>query len=269
MLNPTIPVTLLQEDFAQSNDLRVLRVELAARLRAGSHLILYGPRGVGKSTLIGALDVQYRTSGTPCGLALHTAELRDIVAALADAYPDTDVEGLDKRDARVRLRLVADRTPGVLLLDHATRITTAMLGYLRRLRGGIAGALLVADVDSPRERERMRAWHAGALSIRMPLMPNRMLHRWLSAAIQTSDLPQIEPRVMRQITRYARGRIGWVEECIRRLQAGKYRQADRLHLAALCTDTEIALRESRRGPRLSRRQGQAHQQGAAHRQGEV
>jgi hypothetical protein len=44
MLNPTVPVTLLQEDFAQSNDLRVFRVELEASLRAGSHLILYGPR---------------------------------------------------------------------------------------------------------------------------------------------------------------------------------------------------------------------------------
>jgi hypothetical protein len=234
MLNPIVPVTLPREDFAESNDLRVFRVELEARLRAGSHLILYGPRGAGKSTLIGALDVQYRMSDTPCGLALHTSGLTDIVAALADAYPDTAVEELGKREARVRLRLVA-------------------------------------DVDSPRERERMRAWHAGALSIRMPLMPSQMLHRWLSAAIQTSDLPPIEPRMMRQITRNARGRIGWVQECIRRLQAGEYWQDDRLHLAALCTDTELSVRESRRGPRLSYRQGQAlaHQPGAAHRQEKV
>src|SRR6266849_5634022 len=117
--------------------------------------------------------------------------LGNFVAALVDAYPDTDIAGLSKRAARVRLHQVADRIPGVLLLDHATRMTTAMLGYLRRLRGGIAGALLVADVDSPRERERMRDWHAGALSIRMPLLPNRALLKVLLTALQAHDLPEI------------------------------------------------------------------------------
>ena len=182
--------------------------------------------------------------------------LGNFVAALVDAYPDTDIAGLSKRAARVRLHQVADRIPGVLLLDHATRMTTAMLGYLRRLRGGIAGALLVADVDSPRERERMRDWHAGALSIRMPLLPNRAPLQVLLAALQAHDLPEIEPRMLRQIIRMARGRIGWIRECVRRLQMPEYWRDDRLHWAVLYMDIEIAVRESRSGPRVSRRRGE-------------
>lgn len=235
---------------AQSREIQAFRKELGGRVLVGSHLILYGPRGSGKSTLLSALQVQFEATDTPCGLAPRTCGLPDIVAALAVAYPRTDVAGLSKRAARARLRRVADRSPGVLLLDHATRMTTAMLGYLRGLRGGIAGALLVADIDSQRERERMRAWHAGALPVRMPLMPNRTLQGFLLAAMQAYGIPKIEPRMQRQLIGLARGRIGWAKECARRLQMQQYWLDARLHLGLICTDTEIAVRQSRSGPSM-------------------
>ncbi len=127
-----------------------------------------------------------------------------------------------------------------------------MLGCLRRLRGGIAGALLVADIDSQRERERMRAWHAGALSVRMPLLPNRTLQEFLLAAMQAYGIPKIEPRMQRQIIGLARGRIGWATECARRLQMQDYWHDDRLRLGVICMDTEIAVRQSRSGPSMLR-----------------
>jgi len=258
MLEIAVPVTIPQEiTAANSRDIRAFCAELGARLRAGSHLILYGPRGAGKSTLLRAIGIHYKASGTPYGFAPQTSGLPDIVAALAEAYPGADVVGLNKRATGVRLRLVADRAPGVLLLDHATMVTTAMLGYLRRLRGGIAGALLVVDIDSPHEQDRLRSWHVGALSIRVPLVPNRRLHQLLSAATQASGLPKIEPRTAQYIVRLARGRIGWVTELIHRLQMPEYWRDDRLHLAVICMDTEIAIRESRRGPRTLRRRGKA------------
>jgi hypothetical protein len=219
--------------------------------------MLYGPRGAGKSTLLRSIGDRYEAVGTPYGLAPQTSALADIVAALSGAYPDADLQGLGKRAAGVRLRLVADRAPGVLLLDHATMVTTAMLGYLRRLRGGIAGALLVVDVDSPHERDRMRSWHAGTLSIRMPLMSSRQLRHSFLGASEAHGLPEIEPRTARYIIRTARGRVGWVTECIRRLQVKEYWRDERLHLAALCMDTEMAIRQSRRGPSMLRRRGSA------------
>jgi energy-coupling factor transporter ATP-binding protein EcfA2 len=257
MLEIAVPVTIPQEVTAANRDIRAFCAELGARLRTGSHLILYGPRGAGKSTLLRAIGNHYKASGTPYGFAPQTSGLPDIVAALAEAYPGAEIGGLNKRAAGVRLRLVADRVPGVLLLDHATMVTTAMLGYLRRLRGGIAGTLLVVDIDSPHERDRLRSWHVGALSIRMPLVSNPHLHQLLSAAAQASGLPEIEPRMARYIVRLARGRIGWVTECIRRLQMPEYWRDDRLHSAVICMDTEIAIRESRHGPRTLRRRGQA------------
>ena len=127
-----------------------------------------------------------------------------------------------------------------------------MLGYLRRLRGGIAGALLVADIDSQRERERMRAWHAGALSVRMPLLPNRTLQQYLLTAMHVYGIPKIERHMQRQIIGMARGRIGWAKECVRRLQMQDYWYDDRLHLGLVCTDTEIEVRRSRSGPSVLR-----------------
>lgn len=257
MLSIVVPIATPLEAPAKKGDIRAFRAHLEARLRAGSHLILYGPRAAGKSTLIREIADHCKAIGTPCGLAPETSGLPDIVAALADAYPYADVEGLTRRETAVRLRWVADRAPGVLLLDHTTMVTTAMLGYLRRLRGGIVGALLVTDVDSPHERDRLRSWQAGALSIRMPTASSRRLRRLLSAVTPARHLPELEPQMVRYMVRVARGRIGWMTECIRRLQMPEYRRDGRLHLAALCMDTEMAIRQSRGGPRALRRRGSA------------
>jgi predicted ATPase len=245
------------DPFIQSRALKVFATELGLRLRAGSHLILYGPRGAGKSTLLTILTRQNRSMGAPCGFAPSTSGLADIVAALEQAYPGTEIEGLSRRAARARLRAAADRVSGVLLLDHATTVTTAMLGFLRRLRGGIAGALLVADIDTASERERLRAWHIGAESVRMPPTSDRQIHRLLSAAVEGGDFPEIEAKMAQQIAHAARGRIGWINDCIDRLHRPEYWRDGRLHLAALCTDTEITLRQSRPGPRMWWRSGAA------------
>jgi len=243
------------ERIVQSRGLRTFAEDLGRRLRAGSHLILYGPRGAGKSTLLAAMREDNRAFDAPCGIAAATSGLGDVVGALAQAYPGIDIEGLGRRAARARLRSAADRVSGVLLLDHATTVTSAMLGYLRRLRGGIAGALLVVDVDTDHERDRLRAWRIGALSVRMPLAPDRQLHQMLIASIRRAALPEIEPKLAQQIAHAARGRVGWLRACVDRMETEDYWRDGRLHLAALCTDTEIALRESRPGPRLWWRRG--------------
>jgi predicted ATPase len=255
LMDAQVPIAIPQTILAHIDIADAFPEELAARLRTGSHLILYGPRGAGKSTLLRTLGDRYQATGMPCGRALQTCRLPDIVAALLDAYPDTDIKGLSKRAAAMRLRFAADRVPGVLLLDHANMVTTAMVGYLRRLRGGVAGVLLVVDVDSAHERNRMRGWHVGALSVRMPLMTVQQLRESLVAATRMYALPAIEPWIARYLMRIAHGRIGWVAECIRRLRTPEYWRDDRLHVAALCMDTEIAIRQSRAGPSMLRRRG--------------
>ncbi len=249
MTIPQLPSALL---FSRPplGTLDAFSADLCLRLRSGSHFILFGPRGSGKSTLLLAMQNQFRSMDVPCGLAPCTTGLPDIVDALAQAYPGTDIAKIGRRAAGARLRNAADKNSGVLLLDHATSMTTTMLGYLRRLRGGVVGVLLVSDIDSPKERERMRAWHAGTLSIRMPLESNQHLKECLSHGIRSSGRADIAPQSLRKLVLAARGRIGWAAECGRRLSMQDYWTDDRLHVAALCTDVELALRTARLGPRV-------------------
>jgi hypothetical protein len=143
-------------------------------------------------------------------------------------------------------------------MDHTRDVTTAMVGFLRRLRGGIIGALIVVDIDSDFERERQRDWHRHALCVRMPLMCNRRLRRLLLSECVMCDLPTIDPKLARQIIQAARGRVGWLNECLRRLQMPDYWNGGHLHTGGLCTDTEIAIREGGCGPRMRRRSIRAH-----------
>jgi energy-coupling factor transporter ATP-binding protein EcfA2 len=235
---------------AQQNYLGLFRVKLAARLQSGSHLMLHGPRGVGKSSLLTSLLDYYRSRSVPCAIAPQTLGLPDLVTALSQAYPETDLGGLNRRAIGTRLRLVADLVPGVLLLDHTRDVTTAMIGFLRHLRGGIVGALLAVDIDSDFERERLLAWRRYALRVRMPLMPNRRLLRLLRLGWAARDLPEIDGKTMQQIVRAARGRVGWLREYMRHLEMSRYWNGGRLHVGALCIDTEIAIRLNQRGPRM-------------------
>ena len=239
----------------QPKYLAAFRTELTSRLRSGSHLILHGPRGSGKSTLLASMPDYYHLHSIPCAIAPQTLGLPDVVTALSQAYPKTDLGSLGRRAIGVRLRIIADRVPGVLLLDHTRELTTAMIGFLRRLRRGIVGVLLVVDIDSDFERERLRAWRRHALCARMPLMPNSRLRRLLQSSCSVRALPAMDAALTRQIVQAARGRVGWLRECVHHLEIPEYWRGGRLHVGALCADSEIAIREGRRGPRMRLRRG--------------
>jgi hypothetical protein len=237
---------------AAPKHLSSFRSDLASRLQSGSHLILHGPRGSDKSTLVTSMLEHFRSQSIPCAIAPQTMGLADVVTALSQAYPDTDIQPLGRRAMGVRLRLAADRIPGVLLLDHTREVTTAMIGFMRRLKGGIIGALFVVDIDSEFERNRLVDWRRHAPRVRMPLMPNRRLQRLLGYAWVARNLPEIDTRTRRHIVRAARGRIGWLRECIRRLEVPEYWSGGRLHVSTICTDCELVIRQSRKGPRGGR-----------------
>jgi hypothetical protein len=99
-----------------------------------------------------------------------------------------------------------------------------MKGWLRRLRGGVAGVMLAVDVDSPRERERLRALKIGSIASRMP--PTAPL----SAPAQ------------RTLVRAARGRPGWLLRCVELASDSRYWDDERLKTGTLVLDTEMRLR---------------------------
>jgi len=130
--------------------------KLDALVRAGNVVVLYGPVGVGKTVLLHALARRARQRGIPCGLVRRTAALSDFTQALMHAYPRVATEGT-QRQLRGRLRMAVERRPGLLLFDDLGRTGTAFKGAIRSVRGTGLGVLFAADVDEPRDHDRIRA----------------------------------------------------------------------------------------------------------------
>jgi predicted ATPase len=222
---------------------RQFEATVMARISRGEHLVLYGPRGSGKSTLLEHLHARLGQRGVPCALAPATAHLDDITRTLERAYPGVDTTTLARRRARSRLRQAADRHEGVLLLDHVTAVSTAMIGFLRRLRGGIAGVVLAIDIETERERRRLRQRQLGTSDVAMPPMTTRRLRGLLRVRIADLDIPHLAPEQERRLLHAARGRPGWIVRCAQLLAHHRYWRRGTLYVSVLCTDTEIALRQ--------------------------
>ena len=226
------------------SDHRTLCRQLDARLARGEHLVLFGPRGIGKSTLLVELEGRLRDGGTPCARAPATRCLDDITRALEQAYPTVATHAIARRTARARLWNAADLRRGVLLLDHLTQVSDAMVSFLRRLHGGVLGVLSAVDVEVERERRQMQPWRLGATRIRMPRTSNTVLRELLRARCAELGSPVPAPETERRLLRAARGRPGWVIACAQGLADARYWRGRQLFVALLCTDTEITLRQA-------------------------
>jgi energy-coupling factor transporter ATP-binding protein EcfA2 len=213
---------------------------LAADLAHGRHVVLWGPRGSGKTTLLNA--VLREIGDAHAALSPATSSLDDITRALERAYAEVHTAGLARRAARSRLWWAADAEPGCLLLDHVTRVPSAMKGWLRRLRGGLVGVALAIDVDSDRERERMRALKIGCATFRMPPTAAPTLARLLSQQWEVTAAFPLPAGARRSLVRAARGRPGWVVQCAALSSDLRYWPGGQLRVPVLALDTEIRLR---------------------------
>jgi len=220
-----------------------LQPELYKRLRKGERVVLFGRRGSGKSTLVAELREDLMRDDVPCGHANVTEHLDDITKALEQAYPTVNVSAIRRRAARSRLWLAADKCQGVLLLDHIVDMNNAMVGFLRRLVGGIAGVLLVLDVDTPRERAKVRPGRLGGLPLQMLPFSTAAMRSLLRSECDRRGFQIIDTRAERQLVHAAFGRPGWIAQCTALAERTHYWLDGRLALInLLCSDTEIALR---------------------------
>ena len=217
--------------------------ELQGRLRRGEHLTLLGPRGSGKSTLLARLHSQFVVAGIPCAYSSITTSLDDITRALERAYPRVEAADITRRAARARLWAAADQCQGVLLLDHFSAVSNAMVFMLKRLHGRVAGVLTAVDIEVQRDRSRIRRpSRYGAMSIRMPLTPKRQLRRLLYTLTGGLGLPPLAPRIEQKLLEEARGRPGWIVKCVELACDSRYWCEHGLLVTALCVDTEAAVR---------------------------
>jgi hypothetical protein len=217
---------------------RAFARDVEERLLAGRHVAIHGPRGIGKTTLAGALGRRLDTAGVPCGYAAVTNSLAHIADAFGLAHRIAAGD-LSQRKFRSRLRMAAEQRRGVLLLDHVTRVPTAARGFVRSLRGGLAGIAYFVDVDNGREHARLRSFHLGHLELEVPPISGRTLRRWLAQADA-----RLDARTLDSLVRAAKGRPGFVVACVTLLKGGKHWHGSGLHLSTLAADAEVALRSS-------------------------
>jgi hypothetical protein len=135
-------------------------------------------------------------------------------------------------------------TARLLSSKGAVAVTTAMKGFLRRLRGGVAGVPLIFDIDSPRERNRLRALHLGCLSLRMPAFPSRVPRVLLAALWPMDQHSSPSPIAVGRLIRTAHGRPGWIRICALLARDPKYWCAEGVKVRALALDSELQLRRT-------------------------
>ena len=217
-----------------------LRRDVQRRLRRGESMVLHGPHGIGKTTLLLELETRLRAAGVTCVRVPQTHSLGDITRELQQAYP---AEGTAGDDGGGREWKAAELQGGVLLLDHLTHLTNSMVRFLHWVRGGTMGVLSAVDVEVEEERRRLRPHRLGALSVRMPGLSADLLHDLLRQRAVELHLPALDTESARRLVRAAEGRPGWILKCLELQAETRYWQGEQLFASLLCTDTEAALHQ--------------------------
>ncbi len=211
--------------------------KLAKCLMRGEQLAVYGPRGIGKTTLVTALARDFKRRRMPCAVAARTNALSDVTEALGGIYHVTGDVSIAQRYLRSRLRSVTEQQCGVLLLDHVTNVTLAMRSFLRSLRGGLVGVAFIVDVDTKKEHARMRSWHLGHTEFEMPRMSALALQQLLQ-----DERWFLGPRTRELVLHASRGRPSFIIQCIQLATQREYWKDGRLLVNTLCTDAEMITR---------------------------
>jgi energy-coupling factor transporter ATP-binding protein EcfA2 len=221
---------------------KVVLATLEALVLEGETLLLYGPIGIGKTTILEGLQRRIERRGFRCGLAPRTERLRDITEALQRAYPDAAGGARRQRTIRGSLRLAAERFRGVLLLDHLLEVGDAAAGFLHSLRGTGLGVLMAADVDHPRDHARVRARGLAYRELRLEPLPGRCLRSILDRQLTGRSLPgELTEKDRRALLRVARGRPGWIARLVAAAREPRYWGPGGLLHEALRADVSVGI----------------------------
>lgn len=213
-----------------------------ARLLRGEEIVLFGPRGIGKTTWGADLAARFRRQGIAVGTSTSTKTLHDVVDAVERAYPSTSLCGLAARRKRGRLRLAAEAHPAILLLDHVENVTAPMRTFLRGLRGKGIGIAFFVDVDADRDRHRVRQYRLTHHEIAVPRLHGNAIGRLLTTHLGPERLPgDLRPADRARLVAAALGRPGWIEEAAARLRDARYWSSGRPRIGLVCTDVQAEL----------------------------
>jgi len=189
----------------------------------GEMVLVYGPRGIGKSAVLAEVARKVRAVGKPCAVWPETETFRDVVLGLAEVYPEFLVEGRNHRQLRNAFRLAIEADPGVLGLDHFTSAGTAMKGFLLHLRRSGLGILITAEVDHPRDRARLRGMGLTHWEVQVPPLLPQHLRVIFEEARRDFTLPHpLAEEGILALLEMTRGHPGWIRSILERLSAPRY-----------------------------------------------
>ena len=217
---------------------------MLAPLMSDKRIVLHGPIGIGKSTILIEVAGQLRNIGYPCGLAPTTATLGDITRALLQVYPDVNVVDWSQRRIRGHLKLAAEDRGGVLLLDHFQDIGTASKGFLKSLWTLKVGVMAAVDVEFPRDMRRFRSIKMTDMRVAVPRLDADSMRLVFDSAAQGRPLPRPpDEKEWRALLRIAKGRPGWMK--LMGLKAGdaRYWSDGRLQTGSLRIDVSSEIAE--------------------------
>jgi energy-coupling factor transporter ATP-binding protein EcfA2 len=161
---------------------------LERRLSQGQEVLIFGPVGAGKTTVLQAIEQRARSRGVPCALSAQTETLSDLTRTLSTAYPEIK-SARTQRVTRGRLRRAVEARPGFLLLDHLGKVGLAFKAVLRSLRGTGIGVLFAADVDNVRDRVRVRRLHLTHLELELVPLHGSTIRALVRSMLAGCDLP--------------------------------------------------------------------------------
>jgi hypothetical protein len=207
--------------------------------RQGYTVLVYGPLGIGKTSVLVELARRSQRKRRPCAFCPRTEHLAEVTAALARCYPEAATPRL-QRHRRSRLRLAVEDHPGLLLLDDFIYVGTALKGYLRSLRGTGLGVIIAADVDQPRDHVRLRQHGLAFRELALPPLRGSVMGRLLERELAKRTLPSPLAQEDRDaLIRAAQGRPGWIARLVAGATEIRYWHESRLAVDVLVADVLI------------------------------
>jgi hypothetical protein len=196
-------------------------VEVAVQ---GRRVLVHGPWGVGKTALLCEAARAARQAGILVGYRASTRRLEDVMAALEQAYGSATVDLPTTRQRRSSLRLACEIDRGVILLDGFRARGSALVGFLRSLRGKQLAVIAAVDVEHPRDLASARAGGVAYQEMAVPPLTGPALRRHLDQLIAVSPPPPfaLGTEARRTVLRLSHGCPGVLGRIWARLGQARY-----------------------------------------------
>ena len=211
-----------------------LVVQLEGAALNGETVLLFGPLGIGKTSVLAELRRRLVKHGIPCGFAPDSRHLGDVTAALASAYPNIDAQAFSQQRLRSRLRLAVEAEPGVLLLDRFETAGTGMKSFLRSLRRTRTAVVLAADTENERDHANARAQRMTHIEVEVPPLPRSAMAALMDDLLGSNELPHpLHSEDRKSLIRLALGNPGRLVMFVDLLASSRFWRGDRIRAASI------------------------------------